>query len=216
MNIVKGLLATPIGRALIAYFLDLPRWTLLNVLLIVSLVPILGALLIGNTEWWIILLTSPIAIVSGSMVNIAACEVKEEAPRWRDVFTTPATYSTALTVWVGIVIVLALLLFIELPVVLVFITCALLLTLLMISVFALFMPSLLNVRGQLVWHNALVLAVHSPIVALGLLALFGVGTWVIWLSRGALLLVVPALWMMIAAYSVQDRINAIQSVTQPD
>ena len=214
MNVVKGLSATPIGRALIAYFLDLPRWTLLNVLFAVSLLPILGALLNGNTEWWIILLTSPIVIVGGGIVNMAAREVKEDAPRWRDAFSTPATYSTALAVWVGIGI--ALLFMSELPALPLFILCALVLALLMIGIFALFMPALLGVKGGLVWRNALVLTVHFPIVALGLLALIGVGAWAVWVSRGALVLVVPALWVMIAAYSVQDRIDAVQAASQID
>lgn len=213
MNLVRGLSATPIGRAFIAYFLDLPRWTLLNVLFSVSLIPIVGALLNGNTDWWVILLTSPIVIVSGGMVNMAAQEVKEDAPRWRDVLAMPATYSTALAIWGGGVV--AWVLFIsEPPALLLFIVCAAVLAFLMIGVFALFLPALLGVKGRLVWRNALVLTVHSPIVALGLLALLGVGAWVIWISRGALALVVPALWVMIAAYSIQDRISAIQSAAQ--
>ena len=48
MNVVRGLSATPIGRALIACFLDLPRWTLLNVLCGVSLIPLLWALELGR------------------------------------------------------------------------------------------------------------------------------------------------------------------------
>jgi hypothetical protein len=215
MNLVRGLSATPIGRALIAYFLDLPRWTLLNILFGVSLIPIIGALLNGNTDWWIILLTSPIAIVSGGMVNMAAPVVKEDAPRWRDVLTAPATYSTALVVWGGVVMAWALFMS-ELPALLLFILCAVVLAFLMIGVFALFLPALLGVKGGLVWRNALVLTVHSPIVALGLLALLGVGAWGIWFSRGALVLVIPALWVMIAAYSVQDRISAIQAASQID
>jgi hypothetical protein len=51
-------------------------------------------------------------------------------------------------------------------------------------------------------------------VALGLVALLAVGGWAVWISRGALLLLIPALWTMIAVFSVQDRINAVQSTSQ--
>ena len=215
MNLVRGLSVTPIGRALIAYFLDLPRWTLLNVVFSLALVPILGALVNGLTEWWIILLTSPMVIVSGGMVNMAACVVKEEASHWRDALTIPATFSTALMIWGGLVMVL--LLFIsELSAILLFLICALVLALLLIAVFALFLPALLGVKGVLVWRNALMLAVHFPIVALGLLALLMVGAWAIWFSRGALLLVGPALWVMIATYSVQDCIDAVQAASNTE
>lgn len=210
MNLVRGLSATPIGRALIAYFLDLPRWTLLNILLIVSLIPFMGALLLGIAEGWIVLLTFPAVMVSGGMVNMGTRVVKDESPHWRDLFVTLATYSTALVIWGAVVIGLALLMS-ELPLLHLFILAAVVLALLMIAVFALFLPALLSVKGVLVWRNALVLAVHSPIVALGLLALLIVGGWAIWISRGALLVVIPALWVMIAAYSVQDRIDAVQS-----
>lgn len=195
---------------MIAYFLDLPRWTLLNVLLIVSLIPFMGALLMGITEGWIILLTFPAVMVIGGIVNTAARVVKDEAPLWRDLFVTFATYSTALLIWLVMVIALGLFMS-EMPLPLLFILAAVVLALLMIAVFALFLPALLGAKGVLIWRNALVLTVHAPIVALGLLALLIVGGWAIWISRGALLVVIPALWVMIAAYSVQDRIDAVQS-----
>ncbi|KXK52201.1 MAG: hypothetical protein UZ13_01453 [Chloroflexi bacterium OLB13] len=80
----------------------------------------------------------------------------------------------------------------------------------MIGVFALCVPSLLDSEGVQLWRNALVLAVHYPIVALGLLALMAVGAWAIWLTRGALILVVPPLWSLIAAFTTQDRIDAVR------
>jgi hypothetical protein len=218
MNVVNGLSATPIGRALIACFFDLPRWALLNIAFAVSLLPVFWALLdgitVGITEWWVILLTFPVVIVTSGMVNMAARTAEEATPRLQDVFTYPATYTTAVMIWAGVVIAL-LLFMIELPVVLLFVVSALVLALLLIGVFALFIPSLLKVKGWLIWRNALVLTVHYPMVALGLLALLGVGAWGVWISRGTLVVLVPALWMMIAAHSVEDRISAVQSATQP-
>jgi len=63
----------------------------------------------------------------------------------------------------------------------------------------------------MVWHNALVLAVSNPITGLGLLMLAGVGLWSIWISKGALILVVPAVWVIMATFTVDDRIAAFRS-----
>ena len=212
MYILKALSDTPIGRALIAYFFDLPRWTLVNILFAASLTPAFLALLNGAVGW-IGLLTFPVVMVSAGMINMAAREVIEEIPRWRDALTHPATYLTAFTIWVGLIVVLTVLLA-DPPMIVFFIICAIALALLMVSVCALFTPALLKAKGVLVWRNALVLAVHYPMVALGLVALLAVGGWVVWISRGTLLLLVPALWTMIAVFSVQDRISALQPTSQ--
>lgn len=212
MYFLKTLSDTPIGRALVAYFFDLPRWTLVNILFAISLAPVFFALINGAVNL-VGLLTFPIVPVSAGMVNMAARQAREEIPRWRDVFAQPATYVVAFTIWMGLAVVLTLML--TAPTLIVFfIICAVTLGLLMISVCALFTPVLLGVRGVLVWRNALVLAVHYPMVALGLVALLAVGAWTVWISRGTLLLLVPALWMVIAVFSIQDRISAIQSAPQ--
>lgn len=211
MRIIHSLTETPIGRALLAYFFDLPRWTLANVLLALALAPALLALLQGLTGL-IGLMCFPAAMVSAGMINMAARQANEGTPRWRDVFSSFATYLTAAIVWAGVVIVLALL-FRDPPPVVFFSLCALVLAFLMIGVIALFVPPLLKVKGRLVWRNALVLAVLNPIVALGLLALLAVGAWAVWISRGALILAIPALWTLIAAFSVHDRISALQSAS---
>ena len=214
MYILKALSDTPIGRALVAYFFDLPRWTLVNILFAASLTPAFLALLNGAVGW-IALLTFPAVPVSAAMINMAARETSEEAPRWHDTLAHPATYITACALWLVLVVVLTWLLS-DPPLIVFFIICAVALAVLMIGVFALFAPALLKVKGVLVWRNALVLAVHYPMIGLGLLALLAVGGWAVWISRGALLLLVPALWTMIAVFSVQDRINAVQSTAQRD
>jgi hypothetical protein len=213
MNIVRGLSATPIGRALIDYFFDLPRWALLNIMFAISLLPVFWTLVNGIPDQRVILMTFPVVIVISGMVNISAIAAAEAAPRLQEMFAYPATLITTVMIWAGVMAIL-LLFTIELPVIVLLIICGLVLALLMIGVFALFIPVMLEVKGWLVWRNALVLTVHYPMVALGLLALLVVGIWTIWISRGALVVVVPALWMMIAAYSVQDRIKIVQATTQ--
>jgi hypothetical protein len=214
MSLWKALSETPIGRALIAYFLDLPRWTLVNLLFALALTPAFLAALSGISGWTG-LLTFPVVPVSAGMINMAAREASEAAPRWRDILTHPATYIVTVVLWLVLVVALALLLA-DLPLVVIFIMCALVLALLLIGVFALFIPALLKVKSGLAWRNGLMLAVHYPIVALGLLALLVVGAWAVWITRGALLLLIPALWTMIAVFSVQDRIQAVQASTQTD
>ena len=214
MRILHALSETPIGRALAAYFFDLPRWTLVNVLLALSLAPALLAALSGTPES-IGVFCLPAALVSAGMVNMAARQAGEDAPRWRDTLRYPDTYLVAFLLWVVGVVALALL-FSDPPAVVFFAICAVALGLFMVGVFALFLPALLRVKGLLVWRNALLLAVVYPVVALGVLALLAVGGWAVWVSRGGLLLVAPSLWTMIAVFSVHDRINALKQTARHD
>ena len=85
-------------------------------------------------------------------------------------------------------------------------------SLLMIGMFAIYMPSQMKVNGSLIWRNALVLAVSNQIIALGLLTLAGVGGWAVWISKGALILVNPSLRVLLAAFTVDERIKAMQTV----
>lgn len=209
MRIFHALSETPIGRALLAYFFDLPRWTLANALFTLALAPALLALLRGLSDW-IAILGFPAAMVGAGMVNMASRQADEAAPRWRDIFCSPATYPVAFTLWSGIVITLALILRSP-PMVALVVICAAALIGFMIGVFALFVPPLLKVRGVLVWRNALVLAVANPVVALGLLALLVVGAWAVWISRGALIFCIPAVWVLVGVFTVHDRISAFQS-----
>lgn len=209
MRIFHALSETPIGRALLAYFFDLPRWTLANVLLTLALAPALLALVQGLSDW-IAVMGFPAAMVSAGMINMASRQVGEDAPRWRDVFCNSSTYLVAFMLWAGITVTL-LLLFRDPPMVVFVIICAVVLAFLMVGMFALFVPSLLNVRGILVWRNALVLAVVNPIVALGLLAVLAVGAWAVWITRGALIFCVPAVCVLIGVFAVQDRISAFQT-----
>lgn len=213
MRLFHTLSETPIGRALLAWFFDLPRWTLANVLFTLSLAPSLLALLGGGE--WPDLLTLPAALVGAGIINMAARPAREDAPRWRDMFAYPTTFLIAFTLWAGLLAALRLLSGGLHPAIL-FIAAAFVLALLMIGMCALFMPALLGVQGGLVWRNALVLAVHAPVVALGLPALLAVGAWAVWASRGALLLVAPALWAVIAAFAVQDRIAALRASAPGD
>lgn len=210
-RLVHALSDTPVGRALLACFFDLPRWALMNLLFIAALT---GALLawIGGRMEWAGLLTLPAALVVAAMVNMAARQATGDAPRWRDVMAWPATWLVAFGVWAVGLLGLAMLLADPPPIVF-FTVAAVLLGLLMIGVFALCLPALLNVSGLLVWRNALVLAVANPITALGLLALLAVAGWAAWVTRGGLLLVTPALWTLIAVFTVHDRIVAMQAAT---
>ena len=211
MRIVHVLSDTPIGRALIAFFVDLPRWALMNLLFAVSLAGVLLGWLRNETQW-VRLMPLPAVLVGAQMINMAARQAGGGAPRWRDVFAWPVTYLVGFALWAMTLLTLTLLLA-DPPPVIFFTACALLLGLLMIGVFALCMPALLNVTGLLIWRNALLLTAVNPVVALGLLALLAVAGWAVWVSRGALILAVPALWTLIAVFSIHDRIVAFQSAS---
>lgn len=209
MSLLQSLSETPLGRALIAYFFDLPRWTLANILFALALLPAYLALTNG------LLLavagaTLPVVPVLAGMINISARQVAENAPRLRDAFAYPTTLYTVFLVWAGSAAA-ATLLFSGVPLIVVFLIGIVVFALLMIGVFAFFTPSQLKVTGKLAWHNALVLGVSYPIIGLGLLVLAGIGIWAIWVSKGALILMIPALWVIMAAFTVDERIAAFRS-----
>lgn len=209
MRLLHSLSETPLGRALLAYFFDLPRWTLANVLFAVALLPAALALLNGLTTA-APLATLPIVPVLAGMINMTARQVAENAPRSRDAFAYPVTLTTVFVVWAVSATLLTLLL-IGVSLAVVFVIGIVLLSLLMVGVFAIFLPSQLKIKNLLIWRNALVLAVSNPIIGLGMLVLAGVGIWGVWISKGALILVAPSLWVIMAAFTVDDRIAAFRS-----
>ncbi len=210
MRLIHALSDTALGQALLAYLFDMPRWTLANLVFAVALLPAALALLNGLTTA-VPLATLPVVPVLAGMINITARQVAENAPRSRDAFAYPVTLTTVFSVWAVVAASLTLALN-GMANGLVFIVAIVLLSTLMIGVFAIFLPSQLKVNSRLVWRNALVLAVSNPVTGLGLLVLAGVGGWSIWISKGALILVVPALWVIMAAFTVSDRIAAFRSV----
>ncbi len=209
MRLLQSLTETALGRALIAYFFDLPRWTLASILFMLALLPaylaLTNGLLLG-----VGVATLPVVPILSGMINMAASQTAENAPRLRDAWTKPATLSTVFAVWVGTV-VLVMLLSAGVSLAVAFGIGIILFPLLMIGVFAIFLPSQLQVSGQLVWRNAVILAVSNPIIALGLLALAGIGVWAVWISKGALIIVIPSLWVLLAAFTVDERIKTIQA-----
>jgi hypothetical protein len=210
MRIIQSLSETSLGRALLAYFYDLPRWTLANALFAVALLPAALSLISGLTAA-LPLATLPLVPVLAGMINITAQQVAENAPRSRDAFTYPVTLTTVFVVWAVAAVSLTLALN-GVSVMMVFIIGIALLSALMVGVFGIFLPSQMKITSRLVWRNALVLAVSNPITGFGLLVLAGVGIWSIWISKGALILIVPSLWVIMAAFTVDDRIVAFRSI----
>lgn len=210
MRLLHSLSETPLGRALLAYFYDLPRWTVANILFAVALLPAALALLNGLTAA-VPLATLPLVPVVAGMINITARQVAESAPRSRDALAYPVTLTTVFVVWV-ISAALITLMLIGVSLAVVFMIGVLLLSLLMVGVFGIFLPSQMKIKSRLAWRNAVVLAVSNPITGLGLLMLAGVGIWGIWISKGALILVIPAVWVIMAAFTIDDRIAAFGSI----
>jgi hypothetical protein len=211
MHLIHALSETAPGRALIAYFFDLPRWTLFNLLFAVALLPAYLLLNTGNgLTLGVEAATLPTVPVIAGMINMAASQTIENAPRLRDALAHPATLLTVFAVWAVAVVALALL-GASTPSVAALLIAIVLLALLMIGVFAIYLPSQLKVNGGLIWRNALVLGVRYPIIGLGLLMLGGLGVWAVYASKGTLIVVVPSLWVVLAAFTVDDCIKTIRA-----
>lgn len=203
MKYLAPLAETPIGRAIIAYFADLPRWTVANIAFALALAPSLLAFYIGDFLL-AILLAFPAFFALSSQAHAFAQTVEGRAPRWRDFLR--ANLPASLTIWAALALPLILLL-LDPPTIFFGFLCVIIVILLLIIPFALCLSHLMSTSLSLTWRNALVLAIHFPIVALGLLVLIFIFAAVIIATKGALIIALPALWVSIAVYSTHQLLH---------
>jgi len=203
MKFLAPLAETPIGRALIAYAADLPRWTAANILFALALAPSLLAFYLGDFLLTILLAFPALFALSGQCRALAPV-TEGRAPHWSDFLR--ANFFVALSLWAALAVPLVLLL-LNPPTIFFGLLCIIVVILLLVAPFILCLPALLPIGVRLVWRNALVLAIHAPIVALGLVVLMGILAAVIIASRGALIIALPALWSSIAIFSTHQLLR---------
>jgi hypothetical protein len=204
MKLLGVLRETPIGRALIAYFVDLPRWALLNALFGLALVPSLFAVVRGEIALALVLSFPPAAVLAG-LVRLLSVTLNGRAPQWSQLWQEKLVYGVVLSAW-GASVLSALLLFTPL----LYVAVVPAVVILLLTPLAICGAARLNVSFVDAWRNALVMAVHYPVVALGLVLLGLLTAWGISASGGALVFALPALWAAIAVYSVDDLITTLQ------
>ncbi len=204
MKLLNVLRETTIGRALLAYFFDLPRWTLLNLVFALALAPSLVAALRGETAL-AIALSFPAALAMAGLVGMFSATVDGTAPRWSHLWARSDIYLVTLSAWgacalAALALLTPLLYLVVIPA----------LILLLVAPLATLVSAQLRGGVAQAWRNGFVLAVRYPLVALGLIVLALVAGWVILYSRGTLLVALPGLWAAIAVYTVDDLIQSIQ------
>lgn len=202
MKILAILAETPIGRAILAYFADLPRWTLANIAFAIALAPALLAFYLDDLLL-AALLAFPALFALAGQCHAFALAAEGRVPRWRHLL--PASLPLTLALWAALALPLILLL-LNPPPILFGLLCALLVVALLVTPFALCFPPPMPARLRL--RNAFVLAVHFPIVALGLLVLVALFAALAAATRGALLVALPALWSAIAAFSTHQLLHS--------
>lgn len=199
MKILAPLAETPIGRAILAYFADLPRWTLANIAFAIALAPALLAVYLDDLLL-AALLAFPALFALAGQCHAFALAAEGRVPRWRHLL--PASLPLTLALWAALALPFILLL-LNPPPILFGLLCALLVVVLLVAPFALCLPAAMPARLR----GAFVLAVHFPIVALGLLVLVALFAALAAATRGALLVALPALWSAIAAFSTHQLLH---------
>lgn len=203
MKFFRLLQETTIGRAVIAYFIDLPRWVLLNIAFAAALIPSLLAIIQGELALALVF-SFPAALVLTWQIRLLSVTTDGRQPRWSMLWTDLRGYLVVLSAWVICVLAgLALLT----P--LYFVAVIPMLLVLLFAPVAICGSACLNVSFTQAWRNALVIAVHHPIIALGIVVFGGVMVWGVSISGGALIVALPTLWAAIAVYTVDDLINAL-------
>jgi hypothetical protein len=207
VRLLSALRETPIGRALIAYFVDLPRWTLLNIAFALALTPSVVAVASGETVLAFVL-SFPAALVMAAILRLLSLTIDGSVPYWSKLWSATAPYIVTLSVWVacvlaGLVLLTPLSYLMLLPALILFLIAPL-----VVGVSARLHVNLLHA-----WRNGFVIAVRYPMVALGLVFLMLIVIWALVQTGGALIVVLPGLWAAIAVYTVDDIIRTTQEQT---
>ena len=209
MSIFKALGETPVGQALIAFWHDLPFWFLLGALLALALLPALyfwqqGAVALA------VLLTCPAAFVLSGIARAFAQTVAERPPRW-DAFRGQHLRA-GLSVWCALALV-ALTFAHPAPAPIFWLQCGVAAFLLLLAPLVLCGSALLGTPPLASWRNGLVMAVHRPQVAVGLVALAVLLAWAAFGENVLLSLLVPGLWISIAVYSTSSLLQQFHDVS---
>jgi hypothetical protein len=209
VKLLQTLRETTIGRALLAYYDDLPRWTLVSLAFALALVP--SGLAAARGEIALALgFSFPAAVVMAGLVRLLTITLDGSAPRWAHLWAAGGVYRATLTGWgacvlAGFALLTPLLVVLAVPA----------LMLVMIAVQVMLVSARLPGSVRQAWRNAFVIALRYPIVALGLVGLAVVAAWGIVQSGGALLVALPALWAAIAVYAVDDVVRTEQRRRTP-
>jgi hypothetical protein len=204
MRLFAALRDTPIGRALIAYFTDLPRWTLLNIGFALALLPSIIAVLQREFALALVFSLPPILVMTWLM-RLLSVTLDGRAPHWSLLSSDLHSYSIVLSVW-GVFVMVGLVLLTPLR----YLAVVPALLLLLVGPFVICISTQICVSTRQAWRNAFVMAVHYPVVSLGLFSLGGLATWCVSVSGGALILALPALWATITVYTVDELIRSLQ------
>lgn len=205
MKALEALRETPIGRALIAYFVDLPRWALLNVLFALALVPSVWFAAMTEDFALALLLSFPPTLVLSAQIRLLGAAAQGNAPYWSLLWEDRGGYLVVLSAWIlcvgmGLLLLTPLLYVAVIPA----------LVVLLLAPLAICARVRLRVGLVDTWRNALIIAVRFPVVALGILLLALVAAWGISVSGGALVVALPALWAAIAVYTVDDLVVTLK------
>jgi hypothetical protein len=201
---IQALSETTIGRAVLAFWVDMPLWVAGNIGLAISLwlsfrfAP--GALPL--------VLSFPGAFVVAGLAHALAQPARERTPRWTDLLAGP--YRVTLSAWAVLVSVAVPLLF-HVPAPAFWGLCILAAAVLLVAPFVVAVSALYAVGPVLAWRNAFVLAVRFPVSAVGLLALALIFGWLTLLTRGGLFLVLPAFWLGIAIFSTYEMVEKLEA-----
>ncbi len=183
-------------------------WVVGNILFASSLVP--GALAFFSDNWLLMVLLSILPIfVLASVAAAMSKPVLEKAPRWSDM--QDVNYKAVLAVWLAVVVSGGLF---AIPGIVVQSIVAILVIIL--APIMLCLPILHPMTFRSIWRNAFVIAVHFPIYALGFPALAVIFGWLISVTGGASLIVLPTLWLAIVMVSLQEITKQILNVTSAE
>ena len=191
---------TAVGRALLEFYLDLPFWTVTNLIFIVALLPVLALLARGDALWAAVATLPPLFVLAG-ITSAASRTVDGFKPRWRDLLR--GSSHAAAPLWLAFILGTAALRAAPSPTLFGFLI-VLAGTVLAPLVLMLALSSWAPRGRRTAWRQAAVLSVSFPTAALGLLALAWILGWFTASLKGVPLLVLPALWANIAAHTVHQ------------
>ena len=178
-------------------------WVFGNIILAISLLPSVIALISGQTGLAIVFSIFALLTLAG-LAQILVKPLNSGVPQWSDM--RKGNYKPAVSAWLALSTIASLFAFPGLAVQSVLAVLALIL-----SPILLCLPCMYPTTIRLAWRNALVIAIHYPFIALGFPALGFIFSWLVVLTRGALFLVLPTLWLAIVLVSLQEIAKELQN-----
>lgn len=196
-----------VGKALLAFIDDIVLWIVANIVFSISAVPFLIALSLGQFSLAAVL-TFPALFCLAGILQAASATSGRRTPTYR--LLLPSDLTLVLAAWIGIVATVVLLDVVAGTILQMF-GAALLATWLLLLPFVFYSAAVWSTSLPDSWRNAVVMAVHYPIYAIGYLVLAAMCIGLILITRGSFAILMTSIWALIVVFATDELVTNFET-----